>query len=111
MNYSFIYSSTFADSLQKVFKASTLNLITFITPSLQWLSDSAEDLTSVLNLFKSSLYSHNQFLSGVNWGGVHDTLHMPPKKKKSRGVKSGDRAGHANQGRPFSMDDCKQLLA
>jgi hypothetical protein len=33
MNHSFISSSTFADSLQKVFKASTLNLITFITPS------------------------------------------------------------------------------
>jgi hypothetical protein len=34
-----------------------------------------------LNLFKSSAYSHNQFLSGVNWGGLHDTLHIGPKKK------------------------------
>jgi hypothetical protein len=31
INYSFISSNTFADSLQ-VFEASTLNLITFITP-------------------------------------------------------------------------------
>jgi hypothetical protein len=64
---------------------------------------------SVLNLFKRSVYSHNQFLSVVNWGGVHDTLHMPPEKK-SRGIKSGDHAGHAKQRRPFSMDGCKQLL-
>jgi hypothetical protein len=71
----------------------------------------SEHLRSVLNLFKNSnVYSHNQFLSGVNWVGVHDTLHMPPKKK-SRGIKSGDRAGHANPRRTFSMDDCKQLLA
>jgi hypothetical protein len=33
MNYSFISSSMFADSLQKVFRASAPNLITFITPS------------------------------------------------------------------------------
>jgi hypothetical protein len=79
-----------------------------------WLhsfSDSVEHLRSVLNLFKSCVYSYSHFLCGVNWVGVHDTLHMPPRNKKSRGVKSGDRAGHTNQTRPFSMDDCKQLLA
>jgi hypothetical protein len=35
MDYSFISSSTIADSLQKVLKASTLHLMTFITPLLQ----------------------------------------------------------------------------
>jgi hypothetical protein len=54
------------------------------------------------------VYSHSQFLSGVNWGSVCISLQMPPKKKKSRGVRLGDRAGHAKERRPFSMDDCKQ---
>ena len=78
-----------------MFKVCALYLITLFTSSCHYLSGSGEHARTVSDLIKRSEYSLNQFLSCVDWVSVHNTLHMPPKEKKSRGVRSGDLGGHA----------------
>lgn len=48
---------------------------------------------------KQHVFAH-QLLSGLNWIGVQDALHMPQEKKKYKGMKSGDRVGRTNQRHP-----------
>ena len=79
-----------------------------------FLSDSGDHARIVSSLIKRSEYSINQFLSCVDWVnvGLHNTLHMPPREK-SRGIRSGDLAGHAT-GPPLPVDSvqmCSYLLA
>ena len=57
--------------------------------------DSGEHARTVSDLIKrSEYYSPNQFLSFLA-GFMHTTPFKYPQRKKSRGVRSGDLAGHA----------------
>jgi hypothetical protein len=90
MNYYFISSSTFTDSLQKVFTASTIVAVIVGCPAFE---------VSVEFVQKQRTFARLVPLWG-QLGGVHDTLHVP-SKKKCRDVKSGDRAGHATRAHNF----------
>ena len=93
--YDFIFILQVGKKLQEVFKGCALYLITLVRPSCHCLSDSGEHARAVSDLIRRSEYLLNQFFSCVDWVNVHNTLHTPPKEKKSRGVMSGDLAGHA----------------
>jgi hypothetical protein len=80
MNFSFISSSTFADSLQKVFKASTLNLITFINRH----SSDCRTLSNIWGLCwicSKAVCIRTVSSSVVSVGVVYTTLFTCPQRK------------------------------